>query len=129
MRYLLLLVVLTFPVADIYATLRLSAWSHVPPWVAFSLGLIAGCFMLAGQRMSLRAQTFAMISGHQPVLPGLVDSGRKMLAGVLFILPGVISDCLALVLLFMPINLSRRPIRSAAHRGPRVFDGHYRRTE
>jgi UPF0716 protein FxsA len=127
MRYLFLLVALIFPVADIYATLRLSAWSHVPAWIEFSLGLVAGCLVLTGQRISLRAQTLAMISGRQPVLPGLVDSGRKMLAGVLFILPGVISDCLALVLLFMPINLS--PMRATAHRGPRVFDGHYRRTE
>jgi UPF0716 protein FxsA len=128
MRYLLLLVVLVFPVADIYATLRLSAWSHVPAWIEFSVGLVAGCLVLAAQRMSLRTQTLAMISGHQPVLPGLVDSGRKMLAGILFILPGIISDCLALVLLFLPINLSRRHTRSATH-GPRIFDGHYRRTE
>ena len=45
--------------------------------------------------------------GEQSLLRGLVDSGRKVLAGLLFMLPGVLSDGFALMLLMLPINRGR----------------------
>ena len=69
-----------------------------------------------------------------PVLRGLVDSGRKVLAGILFITPGILSDGVALLLLLLPINNGRlRPQAAAAGRASyhrnEVIDGEFRRTE
>jgi UPF0716 protein FxsA len=36
---------------------------------------------------------------------GLLDSGRRILAALLLILPGIVSDVIALLLLLLPINL------------------------
>jgi hypothetical protein len=66
------------------------------------------------------------------VLRGLLDSGRKVLAGFLFLIPGVISDLLALVLLALPINVGRDlgPRTAAAGpRGHRAIDGEFRRID
>ena len=62
--------------------------------------------------MAFRANTIAAMHGEQPLLRGLVDSGRKVLAGMLFMLPGVLSDLIALVLLALPLNLGREFGRS-----------------
>jgi UPF0716 protein FxsA len=63
---------------------------------------------------------------------GLFDSGRKVLAALLLILPGVLSDLLALLLLLLPINVGRPLATASAGFGmPRgdTLDGDYRRVD
>jgi UPF0716 family protein affecting phage T7 exclusion len=61
---------------------------------------------------------------------GLVDSGRKVLAAMLFILPGILSDLLAIALLLLPINLGRRLATQSAGSGfGDPLDGDYRRID
>ena len=64
---------------------------------------------------------------------GLLDSGRKVLAGLLFLLPGVLSDLLALLLLALPLNLGREfsPRTAAAGQfgGRNAIDGEFRRVD
>ena len=72
--------------------------------------------------------------GEQPLLRGLVDSGRKVLAGVLFMLPGVLSDLLALLLLALPLNLGREFAPHAVPAGRfrasgKAIDGEYHRVD
>ena len=55
--------------------------------------------------------------GEQPLLRGLFDSGRKVLAGMLFLLPGVVSDVMALALLALRFNLGREYAPHAATAG------------
>ena len=68
---------------------------------------------------------------------GLLDSGRKVLAALLLILPGIVSDLIAVVLLLLPINVGSRfapaPVGmgGAYRRGGNsdALDGDYRRVE
>jgi UPF0716 family protein affecting phage T7 exclusion len=62
------------------------------------------------------------------LLSSLLDSGRKVLAGILFMLPGILSDVAALALLALPINLTGR-LQPQTSGGPKVMDGEYRRVE
>ncbi|HYQ99530.1 MAG TPA: hypothetical protein VET86_05760, partial [Casimicrobiaceae bacterium] len=63
-------------------------------------------------------------------LRGLFDSGRKVLAGVLFLLPGVISDLMALVLLALPLNVGLETQGTRSRRPPRSeLKGDYRRLD
>ena len=73
----------------------------------------AGFLLLRNERTAFRARTVAALHGEQSLLRGLVDSGRKVLAAMLLILPGVVSDLVALLLLALPINVGRR-IEAAA---------------
>jgi UPF0716 protein FxsA len=133
MRFLLLLIVLGFPLIDLYATVRFARWTGVPLWAWLGVSAIAGLYLLHSERMAFRANTVAVMHGQQPLLRGLVDSGRKVLAGLLFLLPGIVSDFFALVLLALPLNLGREfgPRAAAAHFGGsgKAIDGEYRRLD
>ena len=104
MRFVLLAIVLVFPLVDLYVTARFARWLGTPMWAWLVAGLIGGAWLLRNERLSFRTNTLAALHGEQSLLRGLVDSGRKVLAGLLFILPGVLSDVLGLLLLLLPIN-------------------------
>ncbi len=127
MRYVLLVIVLAFPAIDLLVTARFARWTGVPMWTWLALSTCAGFLLLRNERVAFRANIAAAMHGQQLTMRGLFDSGRKVLAGFLFILPGVISDLMALVLLALPLNvgLEARP----AHPGRRPLDGDFRRLD
>jgi UPF0716 protein FxsA len=133
MRLIVLLIVLSFPVLDVLATMRFARWTGIPTLAWLAASAVAGALLLRNERMSFRAKTLAALRGDQPLLRGLLDSGRRILAALLLILPGVISDVIALLLLLLPINLGAPFATQSAGIG-RVFghetiEGDYRRTE
>ena len=103
-------------------------------YVWLGLAALAGLCLLRNERTAFRANTLAAMHGEQPLLRGLFDSGRKVLAGMLFLLPGVLSDVMALALLALRFNLGREFAPSAVaggdfHRGPKSIDGEFRRLD
>jgi UPF0716 protein FxsA len=136
MRFIVLAIVLAFPLADLYLTARLARWSGVPLWVWLGGSFVAGALLLHHERTEFRMKTVAALHGGQPVLRGLLDSGRRVLAGLLLMLPGIASDIVALVLLALPLNVGRsyEPLAAGGGRwsGNREFDaidGDYRRID
>jgi UPF0716 protein FxsA len=99
------LIVLIFPVLDVLATFRFARWTGIPAVVWFVASAVAGVLLLRKERITFRAKTLAALRGDQPLLRGLLDSGRRVLAALLLILPGIVSDLIALLLLMLPINL------------------------
>jgi UPF0716 protein FxsA len=128
MRIIVLFILLGFPILDIYVTIQFAAWTGVPVWFWLGAGMVGGWALLRNERGSFRAKTHAALSGQATLLSSLLDSGRKVLAGVLFILPGVVSDVAALALLALPINLTGR-LQAQASGGGKVLDGEYRRVD
>ena len=88
MRIAMLLIVLGFPLIDLYATVRFARWTGVPVYAWLGFAAIAGLYLLRNERTAFRANTVAAMHGEQPLLRGLFDSGRKVLAGVLFLAAG-----------------------------------------
>ena len=137
MRFVVLAILLAFPVADLYVTARIARWSGIPLWLWLGCAFVAGLVLLHNERIAFRTRTVAALHGEQSLLRGLVDSGRKVLAGFLLILPGIVSDLAALTLLALPLNVGRSlgPQPAAAGRWrPRggtteTIDGDYRRVE
>ena len=136
MRFIVLTIVLAFPLADLYLTTRIARWSGVPLWVWLGGSFVAGALLLNNERSEFRMKTVAALHGEQPVLRGLLDSGRRVLAGLLLMLPGIASDIVALVLLALPLNVGRphEPLaagggRSARSRSFDAIDGDYRRID
>jgi UPF0716 protein FxsA len=132
MRFLLLAIVLAFPLLDLYATVRFARWTGVPAWVWLGMSIVTGFFLLQSERHTFRAKMIAAMHGEQSMLRGLLDSGRKLLAALLFLLPGVISDVFALMLLALPLNVGREsgPLAAGTRRsGPSrsTLDGEFRR--
>jgi UPF0716 protein FxsA len=132
MRFVVLAILLAFPVADVYVTARLARWTGVPLWIWLAGSCLLGLLLLRNERIQFRDRTVAALHGEQSILRGVVDSGRKVLAACLLILPGIVSDLMALVLLALPLNVGRRfePQPQYAGRMPRdTIDGDYRRVE
>jgi UPF0716 protein FxsA len=128
----MLVIVLGFPLIDLYATVRIAQWTGVPVVVWLGLAAIAGFCLLRNERLAFRANTVAAMHGEQLLLRGLFDSGRKVLAGVLLILPGILSDVMALALLALRFNLGPQYAPRAAGGGFRrrkSLDGEYRRLD
>jgi UPF0716 protein FxsA len=130
----MLVIVLGFPLIDLYATVRIARWTGVPVFVWLGLAALAGLFLLRNERMAFRANTVAAMHGEQPLLRGLFDSGRKVLAGMLLILPGILSDVMALALLALRFNLGpqfapRTATAGDSRGGRKSIDGEYRRLD
>ena len=118
MRFVVLAIVMAFPVLDLYVTVRFARWTGVPVWAWIGVAMVGGFLLLRNERTAFRARTVAALHGEQSLLRGLVDSGRKVLAAMLLILPGVVSDLVALLLLALPSNVGGRI--EAAARGQRL---------
>lgn len=134
MRFIVLGIVLAFPVLDFMATVRLAHWTGTPAWAWFGLSLAAGIYLLRNERLAFRARTVAALHGEEPLFRGLLDSGRKVLAGVLFVIPGIVSDLMALALLMLPINVGRAYGAQTAPAGRTygsrdTIDGEFRRVD
>ena len=129
MRFVVLLIVLSFPILDVLVTLRFARWTGIPAAAWFLASALAGVVLLRNERTAFRAKTLAALRGDQPLLRGLLDSGRKVVAGLLLILPGIVSDAMALLLLLLPINIGPPLATQSIGIGRKTIDGEYRRTE
>ena len=101
-----------------------------------SPALISGPISLVtNERGQFRARTLAAFRGDEPLLRSLLDSGRRVLAGMLLLVPGILTDAVALVLLLLPINqrggFGPEPVTASRSSYPdrRSFEGEYRRLE
>jgi UPF0716 protein FxsA len=97
------------------------------------MSVVTGFFLLQSERPTFRAKLIAAMHGEQSMLRGLLDSGRKLLAALLFLLPGIVSDLFALMLLALPLNVGREsgPLTAGAGaRPPRsAIDAEFRRVD
>ena len=135
MRFLMLAIVLIFPLVDLVVTARFARWTGVPMWMWLAGSAVGGLWVLANERVQFRSRALAAFR-RDALLRGVLDSGRRVLAGVLLIAPGVMSDVVALLLLLLPINQRGAfggPQPVAAGRSPyrtdRTLDGDYRRLD
>jgi UPF0716 protein FxsA len=130
----MLAIVLLFPLVDLVVTARFARWTGVPMWMWLAGSAIAGLWVLANERVQFRTRTLAAFRGDS-LLRGLLDSGRRVLAGLLLIAPGILSDVLALLLLLLPINQrgafgGPEPVPAGRpYRGNTTLDGDYRRLD
>ena len=116
------------PVLDIYATLRLAEALNVPGLALFIPGIIFGVVVMKRETRSLHAQFVGAMQSM--ALQGMVfDSGRRMLAAVLLLLPGMVSDLFAVFLLLVPNRSLPQTSVAASAAGPKTVDGEFRRVE
>jgi UPF0716 protein FxsA len=128
MRLFLFAILLGFPVLEAVVLVRLSqtlGW-WVLAWMV--LAAVAGMALIKEARLSLVARLAAgFAQGRFPII-ALTDSARTVLAGILLIFPGVVSDLIALTLLLLP---GPRVVADNAQRRERrgtFIEGDFRRT-
>ncbi|GBG13954.1 exlusion protein FxsA [Novimethylophilus kurashikiensis] len=127
MRLLLVLaILLAFPILEIYVIAKLAAiygW-----WMALYLLVtaIAGIALIKEERFAVFGRIFTMMQRGQHPMHALFASARKVLAGLLLLFPGVISDVIAIILLLIPMPHTgvNRPAANDD-----IIEGEWRREE
>jgi len=91
--------------------------SDLAGWLWTMAGLagavVLGMTVLAGRGVATMQKAAAAMQGGEPVGPVVVDGALIALAGVLFVIPGFVSDVVALSLLVPPVRVL---VRKAAAR-------------
>jgi UPF0716 protein FxsA len=104
MRFLIGLILLAFPFAEIFLLVKLAhqyGW-----WVLFYLVVIGfiGLQLIRGEKLLLSAKMMQSLSAGGNPVKAMLSSARNMVAGMLLIIPGVITDIIAVILLLIPIS-------------------------
>lgn len=126
MPYLLLILVLGYPVAEIAAIFWMadaigSLWTLL--WLIG--GFLLGSLMLRHHKLAVMATLFGDLRAGTITPGSLFRLARYYLAAVLFIIPGPVSDVVALVLL-LPWGRSSTPAQPV---DDGVIEGDYRRVD
>ncbi|MFN3397562.1 MAG: FxsA family protein [Sulfurimicrobium sp.] len=106
MRVLLILfILLGFPALEIFVLAKLAG--IIGWWLLLWLILSAfvGWTLIQEEKLAMFGRLFSALQSGQPLGYAMLDSMRTLLAGVLLIFPGVVSDVMALVLLIRPQGL------------------------
>jgi UPF0716 protein FxsA len=128
MRLLLIGILLGFPLLEAVVLVRLAntlGW-WVLAWCV--LAACAGVALIKEARFAMLARLAAGFAHGEFNILALTDSARTVIAGLLLIFPGVVSDLIAITLLLLPRSeaahtSSRRP------QAPRpVIEGEFRRS-
>jgi UPF0716 protein FxsA len=137
MRLLIIAVLLGFPFAEGAVLYHLSTGPNghggwVFAWLVFAA--FAGVVLIKQARFSLVSRVASALAQGQFSLSAFIDSFRSVLAGLLLIFPGIISDVMAMVLLLIPVrepaftNNSSRPMRGGPQATPGgTIEGEFRR--
>jgi len=122
MRLILPLVLIGLPLAEIAVFIKVGAWLGLGPTLAaILLAALAGIWLIRHQSLATLAKVRAALERREAPTAELFDGACLLVAGLLLILPGFISDLAALLLLIAPLRQALR--RSLALRTRIWVDG------
>lgn len=127
-----LLILLAFPVLEILVLIELA--DNFGGWVLAYLIIIAilGWRLILDEKFQLAGRVMQTLSQGGTPAKALFLSIKNLIAGVLLIIPGVITDALAVVLLLIPTpsnSQTASDYTSARAANEDVIEGEYRREE
>ena len=128
MRIVLVAILLGFPLLEAVVLVRLAetlGWWMLA-WVV--LAACAGAALIKEARFALLAGLAAGVAQGRFAIAALTDSARTVLAGLLLIFPGVVSDLIALTLLLLPDPRMAREAGARARPHGTLIEGEFRRT-
>lgn len=116
MRLVILVILMGFPLLEGALLFKLASAPGSGFWVLAWLGFaaVAGIVLIKQARFSLISRLGQALGHGQFSLAAVIDSFRTVIAGLLLIFPGFISDIMALVILLIPI---REPALASAGSG------------
>lgn len=121
---ILLLILLAFPVLELVLMFQLAerfGWGLLG-YLIFAA--ICGWLLIQDERwVAFGRMAETLREGEHPVR-ALLTSAKKVVAGILLILPGVLSDVIAILILLIPAPRMQPPKRDDS-----VIEGEWRREE
>jgi UPF0716 protein FxsA len=124
MKYWLLFILLGFPLVEAYLLVEIAG--HIGWWLLawLVLSTMTGMALIKEARFTMLRELAATLQLGGSNIHALLGTGRTLLAGLLFIFPGVLSDLLALALILLPHG---RATAGVSSRAERIIEGQFRR--
>ena len=130
MRLLMLLILLAFPVLEIWLIIELTArygW-----WFICYLGLVTflGWRLIQEEKQMFAGRMMQTLAQSASLGSALFGSVKNLIAGILLVIPGVVTDLIAVILLLMPSAPS--PSDAAFKQGAAnddIIEGEYTRED
>lgn len=107
-----LLAIFGMPALEIYTMFIVADYIHWWLLLWLFISALAGWLLIREESMAIFGRLALAVQNGQSPFAALWDSGRTMLAGVLLILPGVLSDVVALILLLLPNKAEQASARN-----------------
>lgn len=113
MRFFIVAILLAFPFLEIALLIELSqryGW-----WILVYLVTIGylGLRLIRNEKDLIAARMFQQLGAGGNPVSAMFSTARNMFAGILLLIPGVISDVIAVVLLLMPGNQAPQTANTA----------------
>ena len=131
MRLIITLALLAFPIAEIWILINL--FHQFGWWVLLYLVVMVllGLQLIRDEKLLFSGRMMQTLNQGGNPMKAMFGSARNIIAGILLIIPGVITDLIAVVLLLMPVNKSE--IKSSAFTqksaNDDVIEGEFHREE
>ena len=122
--WLFFAILLGFPLLELWVAVLVA--QKIGWWLlAWLIGAVfIGVTLIRGEQIAIFGRLMGAVQQGQNPFRAIFTSGRVMLAGLLLIFPGLITDFLALVLLLWPRSPQLRPVQQTD-----VIEGEFRREE
>lgn len=102
MRFFLLVILLGFPLLELWLMIELF---QAYGWAFFCYLVLVGFLgfrLLKDEKIMMLGRMAQTIQAGQTPMKALLSSFKNMAAGVLLIIPGVVTDAIAVILLLIP---------------------------
>jgi UPF0716 protein FxsA len=100
MPFLIFFLLISLPVLEVASIVEVSRWvGPVATFLLLAASVTFGIFLIRSQSLMAGRRVMAAMQAGVPPEEPLLDTGAIMLAGVLFMIPGFVSDIIALFLL------------------------------
>lgn len=118
--------ILGFPVLEAWVLFRLG--DVIGMWVLVWLvaSAVAGVLLIRFEKLAWALRVANQLRRQGSPFTALLTSARTLIAGILLIFPGVVSDLLALIVLVWPLPKGKVP---GAGTNQGVIEGEYRRED
>jgi UPF0716 protein FxsA len=106
MRLILTLALLAFPIAEIWILVNL--FQQYGWWVLLYLVamVLLGLQLIRDEKLLFSGRVMQSLSQGGNPMKAMFGSARNIIAGILLIIPGVLTDVIAVVLLLIPVDKS-----------------------
>jgi UPF0716 protein FxsA len=131
MRLIITLALLAFPIAEIWILINL--FHQYGWWVLLYLVamVLLGLQLIRDEKLLFSGRMMKSLNQGGNPMKAMFGSARNIIAGILLIIPGVLTDLIAVVLLLIPVNKSE--IKSSTFKqqaaNDDVIEGEFHREE
>lgn len=133
MRFIIILCLLAFPIVEIALLIGLASEYGWKVLLYIIVVAILGLRLIRDEKQMLTGRVMQSLMGGAHPIKAIFGSARNIIAGILLVIPGVITDVIAVILLLMPVKHIPPSASTGSHSksaaNDDVIEGEFRRED